>query len=109
MIRRKWRHREYAASYAQYGDAKTNYYGEINGKMDRRLKPIPLVSGQAVRLIDNEYILQKGRLFRFDEEEKKDLDITDKAPEVLQRLTAWEDAWRATVKEDQAVYTVKRR
>jgi arylsulfatase A-like enzyme len=81
----------------------------IDGKMDRRPKPIPLVSGQAVRLIDNEYILQKGRLFRFDEEEHKDVDITDDEPEVFERLTAWEDAWRERVKKDQAVYTVKRR
>jgi len=81
----------------------------IDGKMDRRPRPIPLVSGQAVRLIENEYILQKGRLFRFDEEHKKDVDITDEESEVFQRLTAWENAWRETVKEDQAVYTTKRR
>jgi len=81
----------------------------IDGKLDRRPKPIPLVSGQAVRLIDNEYILQKGRLFRFDEEERGDVDITDEEPEVFERLTAWEADWRETVKKDQAVYTVKRR
>jgi len=81
----------------------------IDGKMDRRPKPIPLVSGQAVRLIDNEYILQKGRLFRFDEEEKKDVDITEANPEVHKRLMEWEKQWRQTVKKDQAAYTVKRR
>ncbi len=42
-------------------------------------------------------------------EERKDVDITDEEPEVFQRLTAWEDAWRTTVKKDQAAYTVKRR
>jgi hypothetical protein len=70
---------------------------------------MPLVSGQQVRLVDNEYILQKGRLFRFAEGGRKDVDITDKEPEVFKRLTAWEDQWRETVKKDQAVYTVKRR
>jgi len=77
--------------------------------MKRRPKPIPLVSGQAVRLIDNEYILQKGRLFRFDEKQRKDIDITDRHPEEHKRLTALENEFRASVKKDQAVYTVKRK
>ena len=77
--------------------------------MKSRPKPIPFVSGQAVRLIDNEYILQKGRLFRFDEAAKKDVDITDENPEVHQRLMEWEKAWRDSVKEDQAAYKAKRR
>jgi len=81
----------------------------IDGTMDRRPKPIPLVSGQQVRLIDNEYTLQKGRLFRFAEGGRRDVDITDKEPEVLKRLSAWEKEWRATVKKDQAAYSGKRR
>ena len=81
----------------------------IDGKMKRRPKPIPLVSGRALRLVDNEFILQKRRLMRFDEEKKKDVDITDNQPEVHKRLTAWENQWRATVKQDQAAYVVKRR
>ncbi|HUU89769.1 MAG TPA: sulfatase-like hydrolase/transferase [Phycisphaerae bacterium] len=81
----------------------------IDGKMDRRPKPIPLVSGQQVRLIDNEYTLQKGRLFRFAEGGRKDVDITDKEPEVLKRLTDWVDQWWETVKKDQAYYSIKRR
>jgi len=81
----------------------------IDGKMDRRPKPIPLVSGQQVRLIDNEYILQKGRLFRFAEGGRKDVDVTDEEPEVFKRLATWEESWRETVKKDQAAYTVKRR
>ena len=81
----------------------------IDGKMDRRPTPMPLVSGRAVRLVDNEYRLQKGRLFRFDEDEKKDIDITDQEPEVHKRLIDWEKKWRATVKKDQAAYKVKRR
>jgi len=81
----------------------------IDEKMDHRLKPIPLVSGQAVRIIDNEYILQKGRLLRFNEENKKDVDITDANSKAHKRLIEWEKAWRESVKEDQTAYRVKRR
>ena len=81
----------------------------IDRTIDRRQRPIPLVSGRQLRLIDNEYILQKGRLFRFDEEQKKDVDITEKHPEVHRRLLAWEREWRETVKQDQAGYSVRRR
>ncbi len=80
----------------------------IDGKMKRRPKPIPLVSGQAVRLIDNEYILQKKRLFRFDESDRKDVDITEKEPEAYKRLSAWVAEWRISVKKDRDVYKVKR-
>jgi len=81
----------------------------IDGRMKRRPKPIPLVSGRAVRLVDNEYILQKGRLFRFDEKQRKDVDITDQHPEEYKRLAALEKAFQESVKKDQAAYTVKRR
>lgn len=77
--------------------------------MDRRPKPLPLVSGQQVRLIDNEYVFQKGRLFRLADGGRKDIDITDKEPEVHKRLTDSVDEWRATVKKDQAAYSVRRR
>ncbi len=80
----------------------------IDGKMEKRPKPMPLVSGQALRLIDNEYILQKRRIFRFDDDQRKDIDITDQNPEVLKRLLAWETEWRASVKQDQAAYRVGR-
>ena len=54
---------------------------------------------------------KKGYLgsFTFDEEAKKDVDITDEEPEAFERLTIWEKQWRETVKKDQANYTVKRR
>jgi len=81
----------------------------IEGKMDRRPKPIPFLDGNRTRLIDNEYTLEGGRLFRFAEGGRKDVDVTDKEPEVLKRLAAWMDEWRASVKEDQAAYNVKRR
>lgn len=76
----------------------------IDRKMDRRPKPIPLVSGGQLRLVDNDYILQTGRLFRFDESEKKDVDITDQKPEVFRRLAEWESRWRMSVREDQKAY-----
>ena len=81
----------------------------IDGKMKRRPKPIPLVSGRAVRLVDNEHILQKGRLLRFDEQEKKDVDITNEHPEIHKRLGALEREFQESVKKDQAAYTVQRR
>ena len=81
----------------------------IDGQMNRRPKPIPLVSGRQVRLIDNEYTLQKGRLFAFADGGRTDVDVTEQEPEVLARLAAWENEWRATVKKDQAAYNVKRR
>ena len=81
----------------------------IDGKMKRRPKPIPLVSGQQVRLIDNEFILQKRRLLRFDEDARKDIDITEENPEVHQRLTELVNEWRKSVEKDRAAYAVKRR
>jgi len=81
----------------------------IDGKMKRRPKPIPLVSGMNVRLVDNEYRFQKGRLFRFDEAVKQDVDVTEDHPDVHQRLSAWEQQWLDSVKTDQAAYNVDRR
>ena len=82
----------------------------IDGKMDRRPKPIPLVAGrQQVRFVDNEYILTNKKLFRFDEDKLKDVNITDKKPEVHKRLTERLKQWQASVKKDQAAYEVKRR
>jgi len=80
----------------------------IDRKIDRRPKPMPLVKDRhGVRLIDNEYILQDNKLFRFDEKKKKDVEITDKKPEVHSRLTKWLDQWRASVKRDQDAYKGK--
>jgi arylsulfatase A-like enzyme len=81
----------------------------IHGKMERRPKPIPLVDGNKTRVVDNEYVLQDGRLFRFAEGGRKEVDITDKEPEVVKRLIAWLDEFRASAKKDQAAYAVKRR
>ena len=69
---------------------------------------------RSVRLEDDARVVYPGVtmpdiIFRFDEEDRKDVDITEEEPGVFQRLTAWEDAWRETVKRDQTVYTVKRR
>jgi len=77
----------------------------IDGKMDRRPKPIPFLDGNQTRLIDNEYTLEGGRLFRFAEGGRKDVDVTDQEPEVLKRLAAWLDQWQASVKKDQAFYS----
>lgn len=51
----------------------------------------------------------KGRLYRFDEGERRDVDITGDEPEALERLTAWERQWRESVKEDQAACSTKPR
>jgi len=82
----------------------------IDGRMARRPKPIPLVAGrQQVRLVDNEYIFMNKKLFRFDEDKRKDVDITDKEPEAHKRLSGLLKQWQASVKKDQAAYRVKRR
>jgi len=62
-----------------------------------------------VRLVDNEHRFQKGRLFRFDEAVKQDVDVTEDHPDVHQRLSAWEQQWLDSVKTDQAAYNVDRR
>jgi len=46
---------------------------------------------------------------RFDEEAKKDVDITEEETEIYKRLTEWEKQWRESVTQDQAVYKVKRK
>jgi len=79
----------------------------IDGKMATRPKPIPLVDGGKTRIIDNEFTLQNGRLFRFTDGGRKDVDITEQEPEALKRLTDWEKEFRASVKKDQAAYNFK--
>lgn len=79
----------------------------IDGKMENRPKPIPFQDGNQTRLIDNAYTLANGRLFRFAEGGRKDVDITDQEPEVLRRMTDWMNAWKASVKKDAAAYTAK--
>jgi arylsulfatase A-like enzyme len=81
----------------------------IDGTMERRPKPIPFLAGNQTRLIDNQYTLVNGRLFRFAEGGRKDVDITDQEPEVLKRMTHWMNEWKASVKKDQAAYSFKRR
>jgi hypothetical protein len=76
----------------------------IDGNMTRRPKPMPLVNGGQLRVVDNDYRLQGGRLFRFDEERKKDVEVGSDNPEDLQRLRQWEKRWRESVKRDQAPY-----
>jgi len=73
----------------------------IDGKMKSRPTPIPLVSGRAVRLVDNEYRLQNGRLFRFDEEQKKDIDVTEEKPDEYKRLAEVNKEFLESVKTDQ--------
>ena len=80
----------------------------IEGKMERRPKPVPFLAGNQTRLIDNEYTLATGRLFRFAEGGRKDVDVTDKEPEILKRMTDWMNEWRASVKKDQAAYAFKK-
>jgi len=48
-------------------------------------------------------------LLRFDEKQRKDVDITDQNPEEHKRLTALVKEFRESVKKDQAAYAVKRR
>jgi len=81
----------------------------IDGKMQSRPTPIPLVSGMNVRLVDNEYRFQKGRLFRFDEEEKKDIDVTEEMPDEYKRLAEVNKEFLESVKKDQAAYVPKRK
>jgi len=80
----------------------------IDGKMAKRPKPIPLVSGMNVRLVDNEYRFQKGRLFRFDEEQKKDVDVTDEKLDDYKRLAEVNKQFLDSVKKDQAAYAFKK-
>ncbi len=77
----------------------------IEGRIDRRPKPMPLVKDRhGVRVVDNEYILQKNILWRFDEEKKEDVDVTSKHPDVHARLTKWVEDWRQSVKKDNDAY-----
>jgi len=80
----------------------------IDGKMAKRPKPIPLVSGMNFRLVDNEYRFQKGRLFRFDEEQKKDVDVTDEKLDDYRRLAEVNKQFLDSVKKDQAAYAFKK-
>lgn len=80
----------------------------IEGRMERRPKPIPFLDGNRTRLIDNEYTLENGRLYRFADAGRSNVDITDQEPDVLKRLTNWLDEWNASVKKDQAHYAYKR-
>jgi hypothetical protein len=76
----------------------------IDGNMKTRPQPIPLVNGGQLRVVDNDYRFQGGRLFRFDEEQKKNVDVSGEEPEALRRLKNWEEEWRASVTADQEPY-----
>ena len=80
----------------------------IDGKMAKRPKPIPLVSGMNVRLVDNDFRFQNGRLFRFDEAQKKDVDVTDEQPDEHKRLAEVNKEFLESVKTDQAEYNFKK-
>lgn len=73
--------------------------------MGRRSKPIPLVNGmKGVRVIDNEYVFQKGRIFRVDEDGRDPVDVTKESPDVFNRLKQWETQFLKSVKRDRAYY-----
>jgi len=80
----------------------------IDGRMTSRPKPIPLVSGMNFRLVDNEYRFQKGRLFRFDEAQKKDVDVTGEKLDDYRRLAEVNKQFLDSVKKDQAAYAFKK-
>ena len=80
----------------------------IEGKMEKRPKPLPFQDGNQSRLIDNEYTLANGKLFRFADGGRKDVEITEQEPEVLKQMNAWMTAWRASVKKDQGAYNFKK-
>ena len=81
----------------------------IAGTMETRPRPIPLVNGGHVRLVDGEYRLQGDRLLRFDEAAKAEVDVTDAEPETHARLSAVRDEFLASVKVDQAKYAAPRK
>ena len=69
---------------------------------------MPLVKDRhGLRVVDNEYILQDKKLYRFDEEQKKDVDVTAEHPGEHTRLTQWAETWRQSVKKDQDTYKEK--
>jgi len=85
----------------------------IDGRMDRRPRPIPLVSGRQVRIVDNEYRLQQMnrvglRLSRFDEAQKKEIDVTEEKPDEYKRLAEVNKQFLDSVKKDQAAYAFKK-
>ena len=81
----------------------------IDGKMKTRPTPIPLVDGGKTRIVDNEYRFQNGRLFHFDESQKKDVDVTEEKPDVFNRLAEVNKQFLESVKKDQAAYSNARR
>lgn len=76
----------------------------IDGEMESRPEPMPLVNGGQLRIVDNEYRFHGGRLFRFDDQRKKEVDVGGEEPNALQRLRNWEREWRASVNDDQQPY-----
>ena len=80
----------------------------IDGKMTSRPTPIPLVDGGKARIVDNEYRFQNGRLFRFDEAQKQDVDVTEEKPDEHKRLAEVNKQFLESVKKDQAAYAFKK-
>jgi len=76
----------------------------IDGGMKTRPTPIPLVNGGQLRIVDNEYRYQGAKLYRFDEEQKKNVDVGADQPERLKELREWEKNWRQSAQADQKPY-----
>jgi len=76
----------------------------IDGAMKTRPKPIPLVNGGQLRVVDNGYRYQGKKLYRFDEEQKRDVDAGAEHPERLEQFREWEKQWWKSVKADQKPY-----
>ena len=80
----------------------------IEGKMSERPKPIGFESGGQVALIDNRYKLitqGKGKtwmLFDLAADRSETKDLAAEKPEIVEKMTATLDAWRASCKDSLA-------
>ena len=78
----------------------------FQGEIGPRAKPIPFRHTGRAAWIDNRYKLvrEKGRyaLYDLETDEKESRDLSDKHPEVFQRLRAALEAWEKTVLASQA-------
>ena len=78
----------------------------FQGEIGPRAKPIPFRHMGRAAWIDNRYKLvsEKGRyaLYDLETDEKESRDLSDKHPEVFQRLRAALEAWDKTVLASQA-------
>ena len=80
----------------------------IEGKMDERPKPIGFESAGQVALIDNRYKLitqNKGKtwmLFDLAADRSETKDLAAEKPEIVRKMKATLDAWRASCKDSLA-------